>query len=49
MGDGQGQGGMQGGQSANDNGSGTGEVEQAPPLVNLYRGGLQASGVNIIA
>jgi flagellar hook-length control protein FliK len=49
MGDGQGQGGMQGGQSANDNGSGTGEAEQAPPMVNLYRGGLQASGVNIIA
>jgi flagellar hook-length control protein FliK len=49
MGDGKGQDGMQGGQSANDNGSGTGETEQAPPLVNLYRGALQASGVNIIA
>ena len=49
MGDGNSQDGMQGGQSANDNGSGAGEAEQAPPLVNLYRGGLQASGVNIIA
>jgi flagellar hook-length control protein FliK len=49
MGDGNGESGTGRGQSANDNGSGTGEAEQAPPLVNLYRGGLQASGVNIIA
>lgn len=49
MGDGKGQDGTQAGQSANDNGLGSGEAEQAPPMVNLYRGALQASGVNIIA
>ena len=48
MGDGNGQSG-DAGKSANDNGAGSGEAEQAPPLVNLYRGALQASGVNIIA
>lgn len=47
MGDGKGQGGAEAGASANDNGAA--EVEQAPPTVNLYRGALQASGVNIIA
>ncbi|SMQ74401.1 Flagellar hook-length control protein FliK [Devosia lucknowensis] len=48
MGDGKGQGGADGGVSANDNGAGAAESEQ-PPMVNLYRGALQASGVNIIA
>jgi len=27
----------------------TAEIEEAPPTITLYRGGLQASGVNIIA
>jgi flagellar hook-length control protein FliK len=48
MGDGKEQGGAGTGSSANDNG-GTAESEQVPPTVNLYRGALQASGVNIIA
>ncbi|WP_338720842.1 flagellar hook-length control protein FliK [Devosia sp. XK-2] len=48
MGDGKGQNGADNGLLANDNGLG-GEVEEAPPMVNLYRGTLQASGVNIIA
>ncbi len=47
MGDGKGQA-ADAGASANDNG-GTGDAEAAPPTVNLYRGALQASGVNIIA
>ena len=49
MGDGKGQDGGEGRSSANDNDQGVGEVEQTPPMVNLYRGALQASGVNIIA
>ncbi|MNL33478.1 hypothetical protein D3C87_1553930 [compost metagenome] len=48
-GDGKGQNGGEGRSSANDNDQGIGEVEQTPPMVNLYRGALQASGVNIIA
>ncbi|MHA6297025.1 flagellar hook-length control protein FliK [Devosia sp. CAU 1758] len=48
MGEGKGQDGSEAGLSANDNGQGTGG-EESPPMVNLYRGGLQASGVNIIA
>ncbi len=48
MGEGKGQDGSETGPSANDNGHGVG-AEETPPLVNLYRGGLQASGVNIIA
>ena len=47
--EGKGESGQAGGLSANDNGSGAGEVEETPPMVNLYRGALQASGVNIIA
>nr|WP_269468076.1 flagellar hook-length control protein FliK [Devosia ureilytica] len=49
MGEGKGQNGTNGGLNANDNGLGNGEAEETPPMVNLYRGALQASGVNIIA
>src|SRR5690606_22167074 len=49
MGEGRGQSGAEGGATANDNGPSAAEAEQAPPMVSLYRGALQASGVNIIA
>lgn len=49
MGDGKDQNGAPSVPSANDNGLTTAEGEENPPMVNLYRVGLQASGVNIIA
>lgn len=49
MGEGKGQDGANGGPATTDNGLTGSEAEDVAPMVNLYRGALQASGVNIIA